>query len=85
MQIHTLAAQHTFVNRMIFVAFYPEASVFFFVYHDATTYTAITAGGTERICIMIISDHSFFVTNSGPFSTSLRRTLVLLIFFHFQV
>jgi len=45
MKVHSFAAKHAFIYRMIFISFNPDASVFFFVNLDATAYTAIATRG----------------------------------------
>jgi len=43
MQIHSFAAQHTFIYRIIFIAFYRNAALWIFINNNSATYTAIAA------------------------------------------
>jgi hypothetical protein len=41
MQVHTFAAQHAFVHRMVFVSFHMQFAVSVFVYNNTTTNAAV--------------------------------------------
>jgi hypothetical protein len=57
MQVHTLAAEHTFVYRMIFVAFNCNLAVLLLVNYYTTTHAAIAAGCSE--VMGMFSSHGF--------------------------
>jgi hypothetical protein len=59
MEVQSLAAQHSFVHRIVCAAFDGDPALFIFVYSETTAYAAVTAGGEETFGVTGVDRHKW--------------------------